>query len=298
MNRIVVIGDVMLDTYWHGTVDRISPEAPVPVLSMTHEVQRPGGAANVAANIAALGCECWLYSAIGADDSGRDLSALLDGSGVQTHLDSVPGMLTTRKIRPVAGRHHLARIDLDGHVPSNAAMRVIERADAAVQDIVVLSDYAHGMLQEPDRLMKTWPLRRTLVDPKGTDWGRYSGAWLVKPNKAEMQAMIGPWADNAELRAGATRLCRELKITNLLVTLGEAGMVLISGNVISHFVTDAREVYDVCGAGDTVIATIAAMLARGYSLAGAIRIANRAAGIVVGRFGASTVTLEELGIES
>lgn len=295
MNRIVVIGDVMLDTYWHGSVERISPEAPVPVLSFKHEVQRPGGAANVAANVAALGCECWLYSAVGAGDSGRDLIRLVAESGVNACLETREDIVTTRKIRPVAGRYHLARIDIDGYVPLDLAERVVRRADAAVQDIVVLSDYAHGVLQEPEHLIRAG--RLTLVDPKGTNWDRYSGAWLVKPNRAELQAMIGPWTDNADLHGGALQLCRDLKISNLLVTLDEDGMALISGNAIHHFKTDAREVYDVCGAGDTVIATIAAMLARGLALTDAISIANKAACIVVGRFGSSTVTLKELGID-
>lgn len=292
--RVLVAGDSMLDRYWSGTADRLSPEAPVPVLRMQERTSRAGGAANVALNLLGLGCDVDLVTLIGPDDAGRELQWLLEGVSVHPVL----ALSTAEKIRAVSRRHQLLRIDTEGPAPAGSAQGVANAAGHLLQadSIIVLSDYAKGALDECQQIIGA-ALQigcRVLVDPKGRDFTRYTGAWLLKPNQDEFEAVAGPWRDRAHMTEKAEMMRKALRIQHLLVTMGEQGMLLFSDGECTTFPAEAREVFDVSGAGDTVIATLAAMLARGHELRDAVRLANRAAGIVVGRFGTSAVSLGEL----
>lgn len=293
---VVVVGDSMLDRYWGGLTDRLSPEAPVPVLLRKTEECRPGGAANVALNIKRLGCSVKLVTMIGADDAGHALYQLMPGIEMRVH--EVPS--TTEKIRAVTKRHHLLRIDIEREPPPGSAEAVSAMALQVMprDGIMVLSDYAKGSLVDCQRVIRTAGHAhcRTLVDPKGKDFTRYAGAWLLKPNEDEFEAIVGPWRDDSQMAHKALELRKALHVEHLLITRGDRGMALFSAHERISFEAKAREVFDVSGAGDTVIATLAAMLARGDELHVAVRMANRAAGIVVGRFGTSAVTLEDLGL--
>jgi D-glycero-beta-D-manno-heptose-7-phosphate kinase len=277
---ILVVGDSMLDRYWEGTVERISPEAPVPILKVTREFCRPGGAANVAANIKALGEEVSLLTLIGADEPGDTLRGLLQGVDIR----AVYGTPTAQKIRSVAKRQQMLRTDFEA-VPDMGCVDVLGSLFMPKsRGVVVFSDYAKGALRDVSRLIEKARGCKTLVDPKG-DLSKYRGAFLLKPNEAE----IGGYDERK-----CHDLRRSLDVQNLLVTLGERGMVLFDENGAHHIPSEAREVYDVSGAGDTVIATLAVCLERGQSVMEAVRQANKAAGIVVGKFGTATVTDHEL----
>lgn len=297
--KILVVGDVMLDRYWFGEVTRISPEAPVPVLKVDKVDERPGGAANVARNIASLGAQCTLLSVVGDDEAGICLEKLLTQHGNVTallHRDST--IATTIKLRAVARQQQLLRIDFEtqpSHEVLNAKLAdfKIKLADA---DVVILSDYGKGGLThiaEMIRLARTAG-KPVLIDPKGDDYTRYSGATVLTPNRSEFREVAGTWKNEAELSAKAEQLRNELKLDALLVTRSEEGMSLYRANEILHEPTQTREVFDVSGAGDTVIATLAVMLACGSNWADAVRIANRAAGIVVGKLGTAMVNREEI----
>jgi D-glycero-beta-D-manno-heptose-7-phosphate kinase len=295
-HEVMVVGDSMLDRYWHGVVDRISPEVPVPVLRMLREDCRPGGAANVAANIVALGCRVELHTIWGVDEAGNQIADMLAAAQVTTWAHECD-MRTTQKIRPVAGRHHLARIDFDGTPTDGCIVEMTLCARLAIGNAktVVLSDYAGGTLRYCQQIISAAPDGcRVLVDPKGEDFTRYSGAWLLKPNEKALRVVVGEWSSHAEMVKKAQVLRDSLGVKFILVTRGEAGMDLIGPDGAASYKAEAREVFDVCGAGDTVIATVAAMLARGYDLHQSILLANKAAGIVVGRLGASSVTFNEL----
>lgn len=296
---ILVVGDSMLDRYWQGTVDRISPEAPVPVLQVTSETARAGGAANVAMNLAALGNRVRLITPIGNDGPGDDLRSLLWTEHVDAaRVDVVqtPCDRTTEKIRCVAMRQQIVRVDFEhakgvGDAVLDAVIGHLEPG------ILVLSDYAKGALEHAPEMIAA--ARRTgmrvLVDPKGDDFERYRGAWLLKPNESEAAAVVGQWTDEADFRARCTNLRDALNVEYLLVTRGEKGMTLFSGSdVPAYLMAERREVYDVSGAGDTVLATLAHALDQGDTIVDAVKLANRAAGIVVGRFGTSTVTAADL----
>ena len=296
--RVLVVGDVMLDRYWFGEVSRISPEAPVPVVKVERTEERPGGAANVARNCAALGARVSLLSVVGADEAGRTLARLMAHEGIDTSLHEDAELSTTIKLRVLGRQQQLLRIDFENS-PAHEVLRA-KLADFVRQlpacDAVVLSDYGKGGLAHIAEMIRLARAagKPVLVDPKGEDYARYAGATLLTPNRAELRQVVGRWASEAELAAKATRLRGELGLDALLVTRSEEGMTLFRDAGALHEPAMAREVYDVSGAGDTVIAAMAVMLAGGADLPAAMRLANRAAGIVVGKLGTAVVHLDEL----
>ncbi|MFO1305605.1 MAG: D-glycero-beta-D-manno-heptose-7-phosphate kinase [Burkholderiales bacterium] len=296
--RILVAGDVMLDRYWFGDVERISPEAPVPVVKIARTEERPGGAANVARNASALGCDATLLSVVGNDEAGAALERLLAGDRVRTSLLRDASLPTTVKLRVVARQQQLLRIDFEtapSHEVLAAKLADYDRL-VANADVVILSDYGKGGLTHIapmiDRARAAG--KRVLVDPKGDDYARYRNATILTPNRAELREVVGRWRDEADLTARAQKLRQDLSLEALLVTRSEEGMTLFTAEGALTIPAQAREVYDVSGAGDTVIATLAVMLAAGASLPDAVRIANEAAGVVVGKLGTAVVHPHEL----
>ena len=296
--RVLVAGDVMLDRYWFGDVHRISPEAPVPVVHVTRAEERPGGAANVARNITALHGRCTLLSVVGNDEAARTLEGLLAADHVTACLHRDPDLSTTVKLRVVGQQQQLLRIDFE-RAPSHEALaakldeyeRLVDAADA-----VVLSDYGKGALERVPDMIKLARQhgKPVLVDPKGEDYARYRGATLLTPNRAEFRQVAGRWTDEADLTRRAQKLRAELDLDALIVTRSEEGMSLFTATESHHEPTQAREVYDVSGAGDTVIGVLALMVAAGADMHDAMRVANHAAGIVVGKLGTAVATRDEL----
>lgn len=296
--RALVVGDVMLDRYWFGEVNRISPEAPVPVVHVARSEERPGGAANVARNIVALGAKAKLLSVIGADEAGKNLRALAESEGVDLNLHIDPALSTTVKLRVIGRQQQLLRIDFEA-APSDAALQAQMQAFVAALsecDVVLLSDYGKGGLRHIEKMIAAARAqdKLVLVDPKGDDYARYHGATVLTPNSAELREVVGRWKDEADLAQRAQKLRERLGLRALLLTRSEEGMTLFYAGGALHEATKAREVYDVSGAGDTVIATLAVMLGSGASLADAVRVANHAAGIVVAKFGTAVVHPHQL----
>ena len=296
--RVLVVGDVMLDRYWFGDVERISPEAPVPVVRVARTDDRLGGAANVARNVAALGAAASLIGVIGADEPGDCVRRLLEASGVAPHLFVDAAVKTTIKLRVIGRTQQLLRIDFENQPTDDALLAKLDEFERVVSDhdVVVFSDYGKGGLTHIPRMIATARAagRRVLVDPKGSEYARYRGAHIITPNRAELREVVGRWADEAELTTKAQALRRDLGLEALLVTRSEEGMSLYGEGSTLNVPTVAREVFDVSGAGDTVIATMAAALAAGASLEDAVRLSNQAAGIVVGKLGTAVVTADEL----
>ena len=296
--RVLVAGDVMLDRYWFGDVSRISPEAPVPVVLVRRTDERPGGAANVARNITALGGGSTLLAVVGEDEAATSLERLLGEEGVATSLHRDAALSTTVKLRVIGHQQQLLRIDFErapGREVLDAKLDEYRRlVDAA--DAVVLSDYGKGTLEHVARMIAAARERGkpVLVDPKGSDYERYRGATLLTPNRAEFREVAGRWKDEGDLERRAQKLRREFDLEALIVTRSEEGMSLFTASESHHEHTRAREVYDVSGAGDTVIAVLALMVAMGAPLHEAMRVANHAAGIVVGKLGTAVVHPEEL----
>ena len=296
--RVLVVGDVMLDRYWFGEASRISPEAPVPVVLWRREEPKAGGAANVAANCAALGANTTLLSVVGDDAEGRILESLLEKGKVRTKFHRDKSIRTTQKLRVLSQRQQLLRIDFE--TPPSREVLAQKFADfkAALPacHVVILSDYGKGGLAHIARMISMTKAagKKVLVDPKGDDWSRYRGAYIVTPNRAELREVVGTWTTQADFERRARRLRRKLGLEALLVTLGGEGMTLFTEGKTVHVPADEREVYDVSGAGDTVIAALGAMLAAGVRLEQAVRIANRAGGIKVGKLGTAVVTRREL----
>ncbi|MDP5239991.1 D-glycero-beta-D-manno-heptose-7-phosphate kinase [Uliginosibacterium sp. 31-16] len=297
--RVLVVGDVMLDRYWFGEVNRISPEAPVPVVHVQRSEERPGGAANVARNAAALGARCSLLSVVGNDEPAQALERLLADDGVRTLLHRDPSLSTTIKLRVLGRQQQLLRIDFE-NAPAHEVLRDKLEAFKTLlpeHDVIVLSDYGKGGLAHVQEMIKLARAagKIVLVDPKGDDYSKYQGASLLTPNRSELRQVVGRWRDDADLAERAQRLRAELKLEALLVTRSEEGMSLFRTDGSSvHEGTRAQEVFDVSGAGDTVIATLAVMLASGTSMFDAMCLSNHAAGIVVAKLGTATVTLEEM----
>ncbi|MBU0751569.1 MAG: D-glycero-beta-D-manno-heptose-7-phosphate kinase [Gammaproteobacteria bacterium] len=296
--RVLVVGDVMLDRYWFGDVSRISPEAPVPVVKVERTEERPGGAANVARNCAALGAQTALLSVVGADEAGQSLARLLAASKIDASLHEDAQLATTVKLRVLGRQQQLLRIDFENwpaHEVLRAKLAEFEDKLPAC-DVVILSDYGKGGLAHIAEMIRLAceAGKPVLVDPKGEDYARYAGATVLTPNRAELRQVVGQWRDDADLASRVERLREDLGFEALLVTRSEEGMTLFSAAGALHEPALAREVYDVSGAGDTVIATLAVMLASGQSLAAAMKLANRAAGIVVGKLGTATCSIEEL----
>ena len=296
--RVLVVGDPMLDRYWYGAVDRISPEAPVPVVKVTREEERIGAAANVAYNVVTLGAQASFLGVVGDDEPGRRLEALLRDTGIATHLKRDPGLRTTVKLRVIGRHQQLLRMDFENE-PDHEALASQNEAFARLapqHDAVLFSDYGKGGLAHIPAMIAAARAagKAVLVDPKGTDYSRYAGATVITPNRLELQQVAGGWKDAGELRLKAQRVREELGLGALLVTLGEDGMALFDAQGELQVQAQAREVFDVTGAGDTVIATLATLVAAGLPLREAMPLANKAGGIVVGKFGTATVSYEEL----
>lgn len=299
--RVLVVGDVMLDRYWFGEVSRISPEAPVPVVHVARSEERPGGAANVARNIVALGAKARLLSVVGADEAGSSLRTLAEGEGVTVNLHIDPALSTTVKLRVIGRQQQLLRIDFEA-APSHEVLEAQLQAFVGALsecDVVLLSDYGKGGLQHIEKMIAAARAqdKLVLVDPKGDDYARYHGATVLTPNSAELREVVGRWKDEADLARRAQELREHLGLQALLLTRSEEGMTLFHAGGALHEATKAREVYDVSGAGDTVIATLAVMLGSGASLADAVHVANHAAGIVVAKFGTAVVRPEQLRVD-
>ena len=288
----------MLDRYWYGDASRISPEAPVPVLLYREEEYRLGGAANVAANCAGLGAQTRLLSVVGRDDAGSRLADMLKAVNVDVRLHVDARVHTTQKLRVIGRRQQLLRIDMEKPPSSEVlAAKLIEFREALRDcDVVLLSDYGKGGLAHVETMIREGRKARkvVLVDPKGDDYECYKGASIVTPNLAELRDVVGSWKDEKDLAARAGHLREKLKLDALLLTRGDEGMTLFKNRGKLHVKAEKHEVSDVTGAGDTVIATLAVMLAAGESLESAVRIANRAGGIKVTKFGTAVVTPQEL----
>ncbi len=298
--RLLVVGDAMLDRYWYGEVDRISPEAPVPIVRIDtkKEDERPGGAANVACNAAALGAQVTLLSVVGVDEPGARLENLLKRNRVRALLHHDRSIMTTVKLRVVARHQQLVRVDFEtspSHEVLASKLADFEKKLSAC-DVVILSDYGKGGLTHIARMiaLANRAGKTVLVDPKGNDYEQYRNATMLTPNRVEFQQMVGVWKSDKEFAAKARQLMRKLNLKALLVTRGEEGMTLFTNGGMLKVKAQAREVFDVSGAGDTVIAALGVMLASGADLHDAVRIANRAAGIVVGKLGTAVVHREEL----
>ncbi len=296
--RLLIVGDVMLDRYWFGDVARISPEAPVPVVRIGRSEERPGGAANVARNVAALGAHATLLSVVGDDEAGRSLQQLLAASGIDVSLHVDPAISTTVKLRVIGRQQQLLRIDFETW-PSHEVLRA-KLAEFAVRvadcDAVILSDYGKGGLTHIGEMIRLANAagKQVLVDPKGDDFSKYSGATVVTPNRAELRTVVGRWQDEDDLARKAAALRERLQLDALLVTRSEEGMSLFHRSGLIHEKAVAREVFDVSGAGDTVIATLAVMLACAAGWPDAVHAANVAAGLVVGKLGTAVVEGGEL----
>ncbi len=296
--RLLVVGDVMLDRYWFGDVSRISPEAPVPVVKIERSEERPGGAANVARNAAALGAKVCLLALVGNDEPGDSLRRLMHDGGIEAGLHVDEAITTTVKLRVIGRQQQLLRIDFET-VPSHEVLRAkLSEFQQRLPhcDAVVFSDYGKGGLTHISEMIELARVagKIVLVDPKGDDYQSYAGATIITPNRSEMRDVVGRWKDEDELMRKAEALRTRLSLEALLVTRSEEGMSLFHANGNIHEKAVAREVFDVSGAGDTVIATLAVMLAHGADWARAIHVANVAAGIVVGKLGTAVVSLEEL----
>ena len=300
--RVLVVGDAMLDRYWFGDVERISPEAPVPVVRVTREEERLGGAANVALNVKTLGAQATLLTVVGDDEPARKLRKLLEREGVAALLGSDPQLYTIVKLRVIGRAQQLIRVDFENqpdHEVLSAMLSDYERV-LPDHDAVLFSDYGKGGLTHIPRMIEL--ARRfgkpVLIDPKGSDYSRYAGATVITPNRAELAQVIGQWSSEAQLVERVQALRTEHQLEGLLLTRSEDGMSLFDGDPRdgghTRVPAQAREVFDVTGAGDTVIAALAAMLACGASLREALPVANRAGGIVVGKFGTASVSYEEL----
>lgn len=297
--RVLVVGDVMLDRYWSGTTERVSPEAPVPVVQVGAAEERPGGAANVAVNLATLGAATTLLGLVGTDTEADRLLALVGKLGIEHSLLARSEAPTVTKLRVLSRHQQLIRLDFERGFGPDAARALADRFEAALPGhaVVIASDYGKGALAEIPRLIATAQAAGVpfLVDPKGSDFGRYRGAWAITPNRAEFEAVVGTCADSAEIAARGERLREDLGLHILLVTRGEEGMSLMeAGRPPVHLAASAHEVADVTGAGDTVIAAFAAGIASNATPAAAAALANAAAGIVVGRVGAASVSQVEL----
>jgi rfaE bifunctional protein kinase chain/domain len=296
--RVLVVGDAMLDRYWYGAVDRISPEAPVPVVRVTREEERIGGAANVAYNVVTLGAQASLLTVTGDDEASRKLESLVARTGITPYFGRDAALKTTVKLRVIGRQQQLLRLDFENTPQSEVLASQSERFGQllAQHDAVLFSDYGKGGLAHvSDMIARARAANKTvLIDPKGTDYSRYRHASVITPNRAELQQVIGVWTSEDELQVKAQNLREELQLQALLLTRSEEGMTLFDEHGSLHVNALAREVFDVTGAGDTVIASMAALLAAGLSLRAAMPLANIAGGIVVGKFGTATVSYDEL----
>lgn len=296
--RVLVVGDVMLDRYWFGDVSRISPEAPVPVARIGRMEERAGGAANVARNIASLGGKASILSVVGDDEAATALERLMREDGISTLFKRDAAISTTIKLRVVARQQQLIRLDFEDAPSYEILADKLEEYQAvlAEHDVVILSDYGKGGLTHVARMIELARAagKPVLIDPKGDDYAKYAGATLLTPNRSEFKEVAGSWQNEEQLIAKAQALRSQLQLDALLVTRSEEGMTLFRADGALHQPTFAREVFDVSGAGDTVIGTLGLAMAAGLPLPVAMSLANAAAGIVVGKLGTAVCTQQEL----
>lgn len=302
--KILVVGDVMLDQYWFGDVNRISPEAPVPIVKVNRSQIRCGGAANVAINAATLGVDSILLSVVGNDEAGKNLQNLVENQQNLTpifHIDQ--NIATIVKLRVIAKQQQLLRIDFE--TPPTQQILDAKLSDFAKQiqnnpNVIILSDYGKGALTHSSEMIKIAKNAnlQIFIDPKGNDYQKYKNADLITPNRQELAQVVGSWHDENDLILRAENLRKDLNLKALLVTRSEEGMTLIGeNNLVINQPARALEVYDVSGAGDTVIATLSAARAAGADWDLAMQFATLAAGIVVGKLGTATVSVEEIKTE-
>lgn len=296
--KILVAGDAMLDRYWFGDANRISPEAPVPVVRITRVEDRLGGAANVAVNIAALGAKAKLLSVIGDDEAGNRVEELLNEKKIEPHLHRDTELKTTVKLRIVARQQQMLRADFENRPTRAVLANHLTDFENLINesDVLVLSDYGKGGLDHIARMIEIARAKSipVLIDPKGSNYDRYKGATGITPNRAELAQVVGEWTSEEDLTEKAQALRKKLDLEAILLTRSEEGMTLFNDSGAHSIPAQALEVYDVSGAGDTVIAVMATMIAMGEPLTEAMRTANRAGGIVVGKLGTATVSFEEL----
>jgi len=298
--QVLVVGDVMLDRYWHGPTARISPEAPVPVVKVEQIEERPGGAANVALNVAALGGKVNLIGLVGIDEAANILIKTLKSVHVTTDFVSVPNFPTITKLRVLSRHQQLLRLDFEEGFDCIDSTEILDKMHSSLtrqQSVVIFSDYNKGSLADVQKMIQLAKKFNSLVlvDPKGSEFEKYRGATLLTPNLAEFEAVVGKCHSDKELVERGLALIQQLDLKALLVTRSEHGMTLLrEGQEPLHLPTQAQEVYDVTGAGDTVISVLASSLAAGSSFEQACTLANAAAGVVVGKIGTSTVNTIEL----
>ena len=296
--KVLVVGDVMLDRYWYGAVDRISPEAPVPVVRITREENRLGGCANVAFNAVSVGAQASLLSVVGDDEASHLLQDLIAKSGITPYFGRDAQLKTTVKLRVIGRQQQLLRVDFENTPQNEVLSSQTQQFMQLLPDhpVVLFSDYGKGGLAHVTDMIAAARKanKAVLIDPKGSDFSRYAGATCITPNRAELQQVVGGWNSEEELSTKAHNLRNELQLDAVLLTRSEEGMTLFDAQGVTHIAAQAREVFDVTGAGDTVIATLAALVAAGMSLREAMPWANRAGGMVVGKFGTATVSYEEL----
>lgn len=296
--RVGIVGDIMLDRYWFGDVHRISPEAPVPVVHVQKHEDRLGGAANVARNVASIGARAAIMGVVGADDAAQAVRTLIGQGGIEDHLVEDSSVPTTIKLRVLGRQQQLIRIDFEekpSHEVLSAALADFDRLLADCE-VLVLSDYGKGGLAHIGAMIAKARSagKAVIIDPKGSDYSRYKGATVLTPNRAELREVVGAWKSEEDLQRKAEELRRELALDALLLTRSEEGMTLFSAEGRQDYPAQAKEVFDVSGAGDTVVATLASLMAAGLTLAGAVPWANKAGGIVVGKLGTATVSHQEL----
>ena len=296
--RVLVTGDAMLVRYWFGDAERISPEAPVPVVRITRTEERLGGAANVARNIASIGARSTLLSVVGDDEPGHRIEALLKSASIEPKLEFDASLATTVKLRVVARQQQMVRCDFEAIPAEESLLRHLDSFRSLLEETnaLVLSDYGKGGLSHIAQMIEAARTKGIpiLIDPKGDDYSRYEGATVITPNRAELRQVVGPWKNETELTMKAQALRAKLSLDYLLLTRSEEGMTLYKRDGQINVPAQAREVFDVSGAGDTVIAILSAMLATGMPIEDAVRIANQAGGIVVGKLGTAAVSYEEL----
>ena len=297
--HVIVIGDVMLDRYWHGETHRISPEAPVPIVRVQQSEERPGGAGNVALNLTALDCTTSLLGLCGKDEAGQLLENKLVAAGIHCFFHKDEQFPTVTKLRVLSQHQQLIRLDFEEPWRSVKADNLLLAYQQQLKQAqaVILSDYAKGTLTNPQPFIQLARQAKipVFIDPKGTDYQRYQGASMLTPNRKEFEAVVGACHSEHELYEKGMALLQKLELEALLITRGDQGMTLLRADLPElHLPAFNHEVYDVTGAGDTVIATLAAAVAAGSDLETAINIANHAASIVVGKLGAATVNIAEL----
>ena len=296
--RVLVVGDVMLDRYWHGSVDRISPEAPVPVVRVSREEERLGGAANVALNVKTLGSRVTLLTVVGTDSAAASLKLLLERQGIETRLGQDARLRTIVKLRVIGRAQQLLRIDFENEPDHEVLQQMLDdfMRELPLHDAVLFSDYGKGGLTHITQMIEAARQagKPVLVDPKGSDYARYAGATVITPNRSELMQVVGAWGSEEQLAEKAQALRASLGIETLLLTRSEDGMTIFDARGSAHEPAQTREVFDVTGAGDTVIATMAVLLAAGVDARDAMTQANRAGGIVVGKFGTASASYAEL----